>query len=243
MKRFLLVALFSFYFFGISAQSLPSPKDFFGFAIGDNYKLTTFTQTLAYFKKLDEASDRAKLVEIGKTEEGRSQFMMIVTSPENFKKLEYYQSISKKLASVENISEDQAKAMAKEGKAIVWIDGGLHATETVGIHQLIETTWNLLSRNDDETLRILNDVIILLTHANPDGQELVSNWYMRWPVPEKRSLDNVPRLYQKYIGHDNNRDFYMMNMKETQNIVKQLFIEWIRKSCTIITRQVRRVQY
>jgi hypothetical protein len=226
MKRILAIALLAFYCSGIIAQNLPSPKDFFGFSIGDNYQLATFTQTQAYFKKLDEASDRAKLVEIGKTEEGRSQFMMVVTSPENFKKLEHYQSISKKLATAENISEDQAKAMAKEGKAVVWIDGGLHATETVGIHQLIETTWNLLSRNDDETLRILNDVIILLTHANPDGQELISNWYMRWPVPEKRSLEYVPRLYQKYIGHDNNRDFYMMNMKETQNIVKQLFIEW-----------------
>ena len=226
MKRLLLVKLFALYCSCIIAQVLPSPKDFFGFAIGDNYKLTTFTQTEAYFKKLDEASDRAKLVEIGKTEEGRSQFMMIVTSPENFKRLEHYQSISKKLATAEHISEEQAKAMAKEGKAVVWLDGGLHATETVGIHQLIETAWNLLSRNDDETLRILNDVIILLTHANPDGQELISNWYMRWPVPEKRSLEYVPRLYQKYIGHDNNRDFYMMNMKETQNIVKQLFIEW-----------------
>jgi hypothetical protein len=226
MKRIILITLIAFYCCGISAQNLLSPKEHFGFTIGDNYQLTTFTQTLAYFKKLDEASDRAKLVEIGKTEEGRSQFMMIVTSPENFKKLEHYQSISKKLAIAENISDDQAKAMAKEGKAVVWIDGGLHATETVGIHQLIETTWNLLSRNDDETMRVLNDVIILLTHANPDGQELISDWYMRWPVPEKRSLQYVPRLYQKYIGHDNNRDFYMMNMKETQNIVKQLFIDW-----------------
>jgi hypothetical protein len=226
MKKLLLSVLIALCCAGLTAQSLPSPKEFFGFTIGDSYQLATFTQTEAYFKRLDELSDRAKLVEIGKTEEGRSHFMMIVTAPENFKKLDQYQSVSKRLALAENISVDQAKAMAKEGKAVVWIDGGLHATETVGIHQLIETAWNLLSRNDEETMRILNDVIILLTHANPDGQELVSNWYMRWPAPEKRSLQYVPVLYQKYAGHDNNRDFYMLNMKESQNIARQLFLEW-----------------
>jgi hypothetical protein len=103
----------------------------------------------------------------------------------------------------------------------------LHANETVGIHQLIETAYELLSRNDDETKRILDDVIILMTHANPDGQELQSNWYMREPKPEKRSTANLPRLYEKYAGHDNNRDFYMLNLKESQNIGRQLFIEWL----------------
>jgi hypothetical protein len=93
--------------------------------------------------------------------------------------------------------------------------------------QLIETAWQLISRKDPETLRILDNVVILLTHANPDGQEIVSSWYMREPKPEKRLLENVPRLYQKYAGHDNNRDFFIMNMKESQNIGRQLFIEWL----------------
>src|ERR1700676_3515872 len=84
----------------------------------------------------------------------------------------------------------------------------------------------MVSRNDPETLRILNDVIILATHANPDGMELVSNWYMRKAEPTKRSLQSVPRLWQKYIGHDNNRDFYMSNMQESTNINRQLFDEW-----------------
>lgn len=208
------------------AQSIPTPKEHFGFAIGDNYQLATFTQTEAYFKKLGASSDRAKYTVIGKTEEGRDQFMLIVTSPQNQKKLEYYKQLSQKLGNAA-IGVEEAKQLAKEGKAVVWIDGGLHATETVGIHQLIETAYQLLSRNDDETLRILDDVIILMTHANPDGQELVSNWYMREPKPEKRSLSNLPRLYEKYAGHDNNRDFFMLNLKETQNIGRQLFVEWI----------------
>ncbi|MBS1490709.1 MAG: peptidase [Bacteroidetes bacterium] len=208
------------------AQPIPTPKEHFGFNIGDDYMLATYTQTEVYFKKL-AASDRVKLVDIGLTEEGRHQYQLIVTSPENHKKLDRYKEISVKLARAEGLTEEQARAMAKEGKAIVWIDGGLHATEVVGTHQLIETLYQFVSRTDAETTRILDNVIILFTHANPDGQELVSNWYMREANPEKRKLEFLPRLYQKYIGHDNNRDFFIMNMKETQNMGRQLFVEWI----------------
>ncbi len=211
----------------LQAQTIPTPKEHFGFAIGDNYQLATYTQTEAYVKKLAAASNRAKLVDIGKTEEGRSQFMMIITSAENQQKLERYKEISRKMAYAEGLTDEQARALAAEGKAVVWIDGGLHATETVGAHQLIEIMYQLLSRNDAETKRILDNVIILCTHANPDGQELVSNWYMRNPAPEKRSLMQVPRLYEKYAGHDNNRDFFMMNLRETQNINNQLYLEWL----------------
>ena len=209
------------------AQDLTSPKQHFGFSIGDNYKLATYTQTEAYFKKIASSSDRVSLVNMGTTEEGRSQYMMIVSSPENIKNLTHYREISQKLARAEGISDEQAKKMSLEGKAVVWIDGGLHATETVGTHQLIETLWQLVSRNDPETLNILDNVIILLVHANPDGQELVSTWYMGNQDTLKRSYNQLPRLYQKYVGHDNNRDFFMMNMKETRNISRQLYIEWM----------------
>ncbi|QKZ12979.1 M14 metallopeptidase family protein [Spirosoma sp. KUDC1026] len=209
------------------AQSIPSPKEHFGFNIGDDYQLATYTQTEAYFKKLAASSDRVKLVDIGETEEGRRQYMLIVSSPENLKKLDRYKEISQKLAHAEGLTDEQAKALASEGKSIVWIDGGLHATETVGTMQLIETAYQLTSRKDPETMRILDQDVILLTHANPDGQELVSDWYMREKKAEKRSLEGLPRLYQKYVGHDNNRDFFIMNMKETQNMGRQLFVEWI----------------
>src|SRR5579871_2634219 len=197
-----------------SQSAIPTPKDHFGFNIGDNYRLANYTQTEAYFKKLAAASDRARYTVIGKTEEGRDQFMLIVSSPQNIKNLLRYKAISQQLAHAENLTDQQAHALATEGKAIVWIDGGLHATEVVGAHQLIETAYQLLSRTDPETINILDKVIILMTHANPDGQELVSNWYMRKTAPESRSLDQVPRLWEKYAGHDNNRDFYMLNLKE-----------------------------
>lgn len=220
---FLLIALFLIN--TVFAQI--SPKEHFGFTIGDDYQLANFTQTEAYFKKLAASSDRVKLLSIGKTEEGREQPMLIISSAENLKKLDYYKEISQKLARVEGLTDAEAKSLAEKGKAIVWIDGGLHSTETLGIHQLIETAWNLASRKDAETIKILENTIILMTHANPDGHELVSDWYMREKTPEKRSLENLPRLYEKYAGHDNNRDFFIMNLKETQNISNQLFLEWL----------------
>lgn len=206
-------------------QTIPSPKEHFGFNIGDDYQLATYTQTEAYFKKL-AASDRAELVDIGMTEEGRHQYMLIVSSPENLKALSRYKEISQQLGHAAGLTDETARKLAAEGKAVVWIDGGLHATETVGAHQLIETMYQLVTRTDAETMNILQNDIILLAHANPDGQELVSDWYMRMADPKKRAL-NIPRLYEKYVGHDNNRDFYMMNMKESQNISRQLFVEWI----------------
>lgn len=211
----------------VLAQNVPTPKSHFGFDIGDDYQLANYTQTEAYFKKLAETSKRVKLVDIGKTEEGRSQYMLIITSPENQKNLERYKEISQKLAHAEDLTKEQAKALAAEGKAVVWIDGGLHANEVVGAHQLIQMAYNLASRTDAETTKILDKVIVLMTHANPDGQELVSNWYMREKDPKKRSINGLPRLYEKYAGHDNNRDFFMLNLKETQNMGRQLFVEWI----------------
>ena len=230
MKKYrisLLVLVMAFSFSLVHAQQIPSPKEHFGFTIGDDYQLANYTQTEAYFKKLAATSKRVKLVDIGKTEEGRTQYMLIISSPENLANLEKYKRIAQQLAHAEDLTDAQAKALAAEGKAVVWIDGGLHATEVVGAHQLIETVWQLSSRTDAETENILNNVIVLATHANPDGQELVSNWYMRNKDPEKRSLQYLPRLYEKYAGHDNNRDFYMFNLKETRNMGRQLFVEWL----------------
>jgi len=209
-----------------AAAKITTPKEHFGFAIGDDYHLATYTQTEAYFRKLATESDRVRLVEMGRTEEGRPHLMLVITAPENLKSLARYKDIAQKLARAEGVGDTQARVLAAEGKAVVWIDGGLHASETVGSHQLIETAFQLASATDPEVLRVLKDLIVLCAHANPDGQELVSTWYMREQDPSKRVLTTTPRLYQKYIGHDNNRDFYMSAMKETTNINRQLFLEW-----------------
>lgn len=207
------------------AQKITSPKEFFGFNIGDNYQLANYTQTEQYFQLITKQSDRALITGIGKTEEGRTQYMMIVSSPQNLKQLNEYKQISQQLARAE-ITAAEASRLAQKGKAVVWIDGGLHATETVGSQQLIQLYYELLTRNDAEMKNILENVIILLSEVNPDGQELVANWYMQEKDSSKRNM-MIPRVYNKYIGHDNNRDFYMMNMKETQNITRQHYLEWM----------------
>jgi hypothetical protein len=212
---------------GAFAQTkLTSPKEHFGFNIGDDYHLANYTQYEAYVKKLDAESDRLKVVEMGKSAEGRTMYLAIITAPENFPKLERYREISRRLTLAEGVSEAEAKQLAKEGKAIVWIDGGLHATEVLGAQQLIETIWQLVSGTDEETQRFLRDDIILGCLVNPDGMELVSNWYMRESDPLKRSTGGIPRLYQKYIGHDNNRDFYMSAQPESENINRVFYHEW-----------------
>src|ERR671930_2415326 len=134
--------------------------------------------------------------------------------------------MNRKLALADGITDDQARQFAKDGKTVVWIDGGLHATEVLGAQQLIETIYRLNTKTDPETLRILNDTVILCTLVNPDGMELVSNWYMREPDEKKRSTAGIPRLYQKDIGHDDNRDFYMMNMSESTNANKVIYRDW-----------------
>jgi hypothetical protein len=218
--------LFQFCCFATSAQTIPTPRDHFGFNIGDDYHLASYTQSEAYYLKVAAASDRVKVVDIGLTEEGRHQYMLVVSSPQNLKKLDRYREISQKMARAAGVTPEEARLLSKEGKPVIWIDGGLHATETVGAHQLIETYYQLVSRTDAETMAILDNVIILLSQVNPDGQELVSNWYMRDADEKKRNM-KIPRLYQKYVGHDNNRDFYMNNMKETTNISRQQYIEWM----------------
>jgi hypothetical protein len=208
------------------APKVTTPKEALGFNLGDDYQMATYTQLEVYWKKLAAESDRMKLVEIGKTAEGRPHYMAIVSSPENIANLAKYKSIAERLAHAEGLTEQQARQLSGDGKAVVWIDGGLHANETVGSQQLMETVYRLVSRNDPETLRLLNDDIVLCVQANPDGQEIVADWYMREKDPLKRSLSNLPRLYNKYIGHDDNRDFYTSNMPETTNMNRQLFTEW-----------------
>ena len=214
---------------GAAAQQagpITPPKAVFGFDIGDDYSLANYTQLETYWKKIATESDRMKLTTIGKSAEGRDQLMAIVSTPENLKNLDKYKEISRRLAKAEGLTDEQAKALAKEGKAIVWIDGGLHATETVGAQQVTQMLYEAVSSNDPEMLGFLKDAIILFAPANPDGMELVSNWYMRNKDPKAREMEAVPRLYQKYVGHDNNRDFYMSNQPENININKVLYREW-----------------
>ena len=205
---------------------ITTPKEFFGFNMGDDYCLANYQQLMAYWKKVEKESDRIKLFEIGKTEENRPQLMAIVTSPANHRKLNQYQSIARRLALAEGVDAAEAAKLAAEGKAVIWIDAGIHATESLCPQMLIETVYQFLAGNDPELLRILDDVVILFVNCNPDGQDLVADWYMREKDPTKRSSAGLPRLYQKYIGHDDNRDFYANTQAETKNQNRVMYREW-----------------
>jgi hypothetical protein len=212
---------------GILPQSkITTPREQFGFSIGDDYQLADYSQLAAYWNRLAGESERIKIVEIGRTAEGRAMLMAIITAPENHRNMSRYKEVSARLARAEGLADEQARRLAAEGKAVVWIDGGLHATEVLGAQQLLELTYQMVSMADTETMRLLRDDILLLSCANPDGMELVSNWYMREPEPAKRSMAGLPRLYQKYIGHDNNRDFYISNQPETEAINRVFYREW-----------------
>lgn len=208
------------------AKKITSPLQQFGHNIGDDYFLANYKQLVDYWQKLDRESDRMRVVRIGTTEEGRPMYTAIITSPENFKKLGRYQEIASKLAHAEGLTDAQAHALAREGKAVVWIDGGLHATEVLGAQQLIQWVYEMVSKTDPETMRFLNDDILLATLVNPDGMDLVSNWYMRDSVAKDRSTNGVPRLYEKYAGHDNNRDSYMAALSETRAVDSVLYRAW-----------------
>ncbi len=207
-----------------SAEITP-PAQAFAQDPGSDYFLADYTAYEAYLKTLAGQSDRMKLVDIGKSEEGRTQWVAIVSSPANLAKLDEYKEVARKLARGE-VTREEAEKLAATGKAVVWIDAGMHATETVTSQGQIQVLYRMLTKTDPETMRILDDVIVLFGHDNPDGMELVSDWYMRNADPQKREFNSIPRLYQKYVGHDNNRDSFMSQMSETTNVNKVLFRDW-----------------
>lgn len=228
-KRYLLAGLVVLTIGGTALEgqnAVTTPEEQFGHEFGADYVLPNYSDLYEYWEKLATESDRMSVQDIGYTEEGRPQIMAVITAPENRAHLERYKEISRSLAKAEGVTEEEAYKLAAEGKVVVWIDGGLHATEVLGSAQLMEMVYRLVSYDDAETMRILRDVIILAVQVNPDGMELVSDWYMRESDPLKRSTSGVPVLYQKYAGHDNNRDFYMSALSETTNINRILYREW-----------------
>ena len=200
------------------AQDVTTPMAQFGHNIGDDYWLATYTQMTEYWQTLATESPRMVLDTIGYTAEGRPHLMAIITSPENHANLEQHKRNARRLALAADLTDEDAQELSETAKAVVWIDGGLHATEVLGAAQLMEMAYQMVSLEDNETHRLLDDVITLLVHANPDGMELVSSWYMREVDPLARSTGGIPRLYQKYVGHDNNRDAYMLTQPATENL-------------------------
>ncbi|MGH9664780.1 MAG: M14 family zinc carboxypeptidase, partial [Bryobacteraceae bacterium] len=220
-KRLFLVACAA----ALSWGAVPTPREHFGFTLGDPGKLADYSQIVSYFQSLEKSSNRIKLMEFGQTSEGRPMYVAFLSSPENLKKLEHYRDINRRLA-LGLADESEAHKLAEQGKIFVWIDSGLHASEVAPSQHAPELAYRMLTDESEETRRIRQNAILIEEPAiNPDGLEMVVQWY-RKNLGTLYENAPLPRLYQKYSGHDNNRDWFMLNLAETRNVTRLLFAEW-----------------
>jgi len=205
----------------LAAAQVPTPISVLGHNPGDDFYLADYGDTVRYFHALAAASDRIKMFTVGKSTRGQDFEIAVISSPQNLAKLDEYKRIAGRLARATDLDDESAKELARSSKVIVHIDGGLHASEVAGPQHTMALAYKLLSaKNDPEIDAILDQVILVLWPTlNPDGQDMVVHWY-RQNLGTKYEVSPLPWLYQDYVGHDNNRDGYMMNMKEEQVLVK-----------------------
>ncbi|HKB09119.1 MAG TPA: M14 metallopeptidase family protein [Vicinamibacterales bacterium] len=210
----------------LAANGIPTPESVFGFKPGADYKLATYDQSVDYFRRLDAVSKNVRLVQAGATTQGRPMYFALVSSAENLARIDHYREIARRLAHPQGLTEAEARRLAREGKAFVHIDGGLHSTEVAGWSHTPQLLYDLVNRAADPDLKpILDNVVLMLWPTiNPDGQQMVAEWYMK-NVGTPYELSGLPRLYQEYVGHDNNRDAYMLNMVESR-VLEHTWRQW-----------------
>lgn len=224
--RWVLPLCFAVCFLAVAPRAaraqVPTPLSVLGHIPGDDFYLADYEDTIRYFHALAAASDRIKMFTVGKTSEGKSIEVAVISSPQNLARLDEYKLIAGRLAHGTDLDDAQAKELARTSKVIVHIDGGLHADEVAGPQHTMVLAYKLLSaKNDPEIDAILDNVILVLWPTlNPDGQDMVVHWY-RKNLGTRYEVSPMPWLFQDYVGHDNNRDGYMMNMKEEQVVVKE----------------------
>jgi len=204
----------------VALAQVPTPESVLGHKPGDDFYLASYDDSLGYFQKLARSTDKLKLVQVGKTTEGRDWYIAIISSARNLADLDKHKDTARRLALVKGLNDEQAHTLAHDGKVMVHIDGGLHATEVAPAQMTIQLAYNLVSATDPETAAILDNVILLLWFSiNPDGQNMVAAWY-KSNLGTPFEVSALPGLFQEYIGHDNNRDGYMNNMIESQVITR-----------------------
>ncbi|QHT67932.1 peptidase M14 [Rhodocytophaga rosea] len=209
----------------IALAQVPKPSDVFGFEVGADYKVADYSQMLDYYSRLDKASDRVQMIEIGKSVLGKPMLLLFISTEENLKQLEKWRSISEQLSRA-RIDDNKAKQLVNEGKAIVWIDGGMHASEKAHGQMTSELAYRIATEETAEMKKIRENVITLLMPVmNPDGMDIVVNWYKAvFGTPYETT--NPPWLYHHYVGHDNNRDWFMNNMPESKAVSEMLYNKW-----------------
>ena len=216
MKALILIAALGSRIFA----AVPTPESVLGHKPGDDFYLATYDDALDYFKKLAASSNRIKLVQVGKSTQGRDWFIAFISTPENLMQLDHYKDMSRRLAVARGIDDAAARRMAHDIKPIIHIDGGLHASEVANHQHTIQLGYDLVAREEPIYQSIREHLIVELWFSiNPDGQNIVANWY-RQNLGTQYEVSPLPVLYQEYVGHDNNRDGYMLNMLETREITK-----------------------
>lgn len=207
-------------------SAVPAPAAHFGHPIGADRKLLDWDKVVSYFNSLPKSSDRIAVKEIGKTTEGRPMIAAFISAPETIKNLDRYRAIQERLADPRKTTPQQAQEFIAHGKAVVMITCSIHATEVASTHTAVEFAYRLLTEDKPKLRAILdNTIFILVPSLNPDGLDIVTKWY-RYTLGSKWEGTAPPELYQKYVGHDNNRDWYIFSQIETQNVVKELHNVW-----------------
>ncbi len=209
------------------AQEITTPEKFFGFQLGADKKMARWDKIVEYYGVLEKQSGgRMKVINMGPTSEGNPFLMVIVTAPANFSKLDRLREVNLRISDPRGLTEAQAHALVDEGKAVVVQSMSMHATEIGGTQMAPELAYDLLARKDEETRRILDNVIFIEVPCfNPDGEIMVTDWYNK-QLGTPFEGTNPPWLYQKYAGHDNNRDAFMTNIPDSQYMARILFTEW-----------------
>lgn len=225
MAAAISVCVFLLIFAAMAFADVTPPEKFLGFRAGADYHLASYEQAVGYFRLLEKELTRLKVFEMGKTGMGRSMIYAVIASDDTMKNLDRYRDISRKLALVEGLTDDQARKLAAEGKAVVWIDVGIHASECAPAQHALQLAYDLITAEDAETKLIRDNTILLLVFANPDGMEMIADWYQK-NIGTPFETAPMPYLYNRYAGHDDNRDSFMNNLVETQNITKLLNCVW-----------------
>lgn len=211
----------------VTSTPIPSPDSILGFNPGDDRTIADWKHITDYFTRLDAASDRIQLQTIGKSTLGRTMFVAFISAPENIRNLEKYKAIQAKLADPRKVvSEAERDQLIRDGKSIVVISCSIHSTEIVASQMSMQLAYNMASAPDADTLSILhNTILILVPSPNPDGVDIVANWYRKTLGTPSEGRE-PPELYHYYAGHDDNRDWFMINLKETKALTRLLWREW-----------------
>jgi hypothetical protein len=208
------------------AAEIPSPETFLGHRVGADRKLAPWPRVVEYLRLVDAGSDRVSLESAGTSTLGNDMPVVILTSEANQKNLERYREISRRLADPEGLSDEEARALVAEGKTIALVTCSIHSTEVGSTQMVLEFVHDLATTQDPKALRWLDDVILLLMPSiNPDGQVMVVDWYDKH-LGTPYEGGPMPWLYHPYVGHDDNRDFYMLTQKESQAVNDLLYRRW-----------------